>query len=216
MPAGDRVAHSPQHSVELIAPTFLEHWALKRKLPRQAVTQSGVGLRMWRRAPHVTGVVICGLAGSLVSDLPPGSVVVPEVAGLEDGSTVLCDPEFRAALVKAAESMGHLVDSRPLLTASDIITGFARERWSSSSFAAADMETALLATMGLRVATVRVILDGPMHPVSRDWLEPAYALRHPRLWGEFGWLVWNAPRFALRAAEIVRIGLPELSRAAVA
>jgi hypothetical protein len=200
--------------IELMAPTFLEHWALKRKLPHHPVSKSGVALRSWHREPHVVGVVICGLAGSLVSDLTPGSVLVPETAALEDGSRVICDPELRMALVGAAEYMGYAVDARPLLTATDVITGAARAAWASRSFAAVDMETARLANMDLRIATVRVILDSPTHPISRDWLQPTYALRHPRLWGEFGWLAWNGPRFALRAAEIVRGGLTELQPAA--
>jgi hypothetical protein len=205
-----------QHTLELMAPSFLEHWALKRKLPHHLSTKAGVALRSWRRSPHVAGVIICGLAGSLVPDLGPGSILVPEIACLEDGSTVDCDSEFRGALVTAAHSMGYSVDARPLLTASTVITGGEREIWSSRAFAAADMETALLANTELRIATVRVILDSPSHPISQEWLNPTVALRHPALWRECGWLAWNAPRFALRAAEVVRCSFPDLSRAALA
>ena len=210
----DRSALSTTSGLELIAPTFLEHWALKRKLSRQHTTHSGVALREWRRAAGLAGVVICGLAGSLVTDLTPGTVFIPEVARLEDGSTVVCDPAFTMALVTAARSLGYRLDTRPLLTASGLITGPERQRWSSKSFVAADMETALLANTGLRVATVRVILDSPTHPISQEWIQPARAALRPGAWRDLGWLAWNGPRFALRAAEVLRRGLPELSLAA--
>lgn len=200
--------------LDLIAPTSLEHWALKRRLPGHVSTRCGVALRSWRRRRCIRGVVICGLAGSLVPDLLPGTVLVPEIARTESGSTLVCDPEFRSALIQAARFKGYVVDTRPLLTASRLITGREREHWAIRSFAAADMETALLANQRLRVATIRVVLDAPTHPISQGWVAPARALIHPGMLTELAWLAWNGPQFALRAADVLGGGLTDLTMVA--
>ena len=118
-----------------------------------------------------------------------------------------CDPALVQALVTAARALHFRPDTRPLLTAPSLIVGDDRRHWFQQGFAAVDMETGLLAGRNLRVATVRVVLDSPEHGISPDWLRPTRALLRPRLWRELFWLGRMAPRYALRAARVLKAGL---------
>jgi hypothetical protein len=69
------------------------------------------------------------------------------------------------------------------------------------------METGLLVERNLRVATIRVVLDSPGQNISPAWLHPAKALLYPQLWQELFWLCRVAPRYALRAAQVLKTGL---------
>jgi Phosphorylase superfamily len=151
--------------------------------------------------------VVCGLAGALAPGLPPGTVLIPERVGLADGEIMQCDPALVQALVTAARALHFRPDTRPLLTAQSLIVGSDRREWCQRGFAAADMETGLLAGRNLRVATIRVVLDSPEHGISPDWLRPTRALLQPSLWRELLWLSRMAPRYALRAAQVLKVGL---------
>jgi hypothetical protein len=111
------------------------------------------------------------------------------------------------ALVTAARTLHFRPDTRPLLTSQSLIVGGDRHNWSQRGFVAADMETGLLAERNLRVATIRVVLDSPEHCISPDWLRPTRALLQPQLWQELFWLSRMAPRYALRAAHVLKAGL---------
>jgi hypothetical protein len=115
-----------------------------------------------------------------------------------------CDPALVQALVTAARALRLQSDTRPLLTAPSLIVGRERSDWYQQGFVAADMETGLLAGRNLRVATVRVVLDSPEYGISPDWLRPTRALLQPRLWREMLWLGRMAPRYALRAAQVLK------------
>lgn len=115
-----------------------------------------------------------------------------------------CDPVLVQALVTAARALGFQPDTRPLLTAPSLVVGKERGDWYRQGFVAADMETGLLGGRDLRVATVRVVLDSPEYNISQDWLRPARALIQPRLWRELFWLARAAPRYALRAAQVLK------------
>ncbi len=194
-------------SVEILAPTFLEYWAVRRTLPHVRACWAGVRLARWKGVGQGSIVVVCGLAGALVPGLPPGTVMIPDRVGLADGRIMYCDPTLVQALVTAAHALHFRPDTRPLLTAQSLVVGRDRHDWSQQGFVAADMETGLLAGQNLRVATVRVILDNPEYGISPNWLRPTRALLQPQLWRELFWLSHMAPRYALRAACVLKIGL---------
>ena len=194
-------------SVEILAPTLLEYWAVRRTLPHVRARWVGVRLARWKGTRQGSIVIVCGLAGALAPGLPPGTVLIPDTVGLADGRIVNCDPALVQALVTAARALHFQFDSRPLLTAQSLIVGGERHDWSQRGFVAADMETGLLAGQNLRVATIRVVLDSPEHGISPDWLRPGRAFLQPTLWRELFWLSHAAPRYALRAAHVLKAGL---------
>lgn len=194
------------HTIEILAPTWLEYRAVRRVLPRARVSRTGMRLARWQGASQGSSIVVCGLAGALAPDLPPGSVLVPEWVGLTDGSSLQCDPALVQALTTAALTSHFQPDNRPLLTAPTLIVGEARQHWFQQGFVAADMETGLLAGHHLRVATIRVVLDTPDYPISSAWLRPTRALLQPALWRELLWLSHMAPQYARLAARVLKAG----------
>jgi hypothetical protein len=195
------------YSVEILTPTFLEYWAVRRTLPYAQASWTGMRLARWKGARQGTTVIVCGLAGALLPGMPPGTVLIPDWVGLADGRIMQCDTTLVEALVTAARTLHFQPDTRPLLTAQSLIVGSDRQDWSERGFVAADMEAGLLAGRHLRVATIRVLLDSPEHSISPDWLRPTRALLQPQLWQELFWLSRVAPRYALRAAHVLKIGL---------
>ncbi len=191
-------------NIEILAPTWLEYRAVRRVLPRARASWTGMRLARWQGTQQGSPVVVCGLAGALATDLPPGTILIPERIGLVDGSSLSCDPVLVQSLTAAARSMSFQPDSRPLLTAPTLIVDAERQPWLQRGFVAADMETGLLAGRNLRVATIRVVLDTPNHALSADWLRPTRAMLHPSLWRELLWLSRVAPRYALRAAYVLK------------
>lgn len=194
-------------SMEILAPTFLEYWAVRCILPHARVSQAGVRLTRWKGANQGDIVIVCGLAGALAPGLRPGTVLIPERVGLPDGRMMHCDPMLVQSLVIAAHTLHFQPDMGPLLTAPSLIVGDERHGWLQRGFVAADMETGLLARRNLRVATVRVVLDSPEHGISSDWLRPTKALLQPSLWRELFWLSYMAPYYALRAAHVLHAWL---------
>jgi hypothetical protein len=100
--------------------------------------------------------------------------------------------------------MGLPAHTGPLLTAPSLVVATARHAWAREGFVAVDMETGLLVGRGLRVAAVRVVLDSPARELSPAWAQPWSVAVHPRAWGELVWLSHAAPRYALRAARVLR------------
>ncbi len=191
----------------ILAPTWLEYRAARRMLPEAGVTRAGVRLARWHGAREGSSVVVCGLAGALTPSLRPGTILVPEWAGLPDGRVMRCDPALVHALAAAARALGFQPNTGPLLTARSLVVGTARDDWARRGFVAADMETGLLTARNLRVATVRVVLDSPDRGISHEWLRPAEAMLRPKLWGELFWLCRVAYPYALRAATVLKGGL---------
>lgn len=201
--------HTTDH-MEILAPTILEYWAVRRTLrmlPHTRISWAGVRLARWKRVPQSSIVVVCGLAGALAPGLPPGTVLIPDRVGLTDGRILSCDPILVQTLATAAHSLHLRTDTGPLLTAPSLVVEDSRHYWSQQGFVAADMETGLLIERNLRVATIRVVLDNPEHNISPAWLRPTRALLQPPLWSELFWLSRVAPRYALRAAHVLNVGL---------
>lgn len=195
------------HDVEILAPTLLEYWAVRWMLPHVHTSRAGVRLAHWQGARAGSVVVVCGLAGALAPGLLPGTVLVPRWVGLADGKIMHCDATLVQALEAAARMLHFRLHTGPLLTTQSLTVGDDRHRWYRQGFVAADMETGLLAGKNLRVATIRVVLDGPEYGISPDWLRPTRALLQPRLWRELLWLSHTAPRYALRAGQVLKAGL---------
>lgn len=193
--------------VEILAPTFLEYWAVRVTFPRARASWTGVSLARWKGTSQGTIALVCGLAGALVSGLPPGTVLVPEQIGLADGRTMKCDPALVQVFITAARALQFRVETGPMLTTRAFLAGEERDTWARRGFVAADMETGLLAEQNMRVVTVRVVLDSPEHGISPEWLRPTRAMRQPLLWREMFWLGHAAPHYALRAARVLKAGL---------
>lgn len=197
------ISRSAMMEAQALTPTFIERWAVRRRLPHAHPVWTGVRLARWRGARAGSIVVLCGLAGALAPAIPPGTVLVPDWVGRPAGTILRCDAEVTRELREAATALGFKPETGPLLTSPTLVTGPEREKWARHGYVAADMETGLLAGQGLRVATVRVILDGPRNPISAQWLAPRMALLRPAMWRELWWLCWTAPAYSLRAAEVL-------------
>ncbi|HZS87459.1 MAG TPA: hypothetical protein VFE42_08225 [Chloroflexota bacterium] len=199
------------NDLQILAPTLLEYWAVRRVLPQSHVVRTGVALARWDGAAAGSMLIVCGLAGALAAEVQPGTILVPEQAGLPDGRMMRCDAALVQALAEAARALAIPVETGPMLTAPALVTGTDREVWARRGFVGADMEAGLLADRGARVATVRAVLDSPGRDISQLWLRPAEVMRRPRLWGELFWLSRAAPTYALLAARVLRAGLALLS-----
>jgi hypothetical protein len=199
---------TPEAPLRILAPTALEAWAARRELRGWPIERSGVGLSRLLAPDDGSVIVLCGLAGALVADLLPGSVVVPSSVGLPDGRHFSCHPGWVETFAAAAERLGLPVDTGPMLTAASIVTGAERATWAAHGYRAADMETGLLLAQGRQAATVRVILDTPARSISDRWERALQAFWRPRLWEELLWMGRHAPGYARLAARIVREALP--------
>jgi hypothetical protein len=169
-----------------------------------------VALRHWNEGDAPPLLVTCGLAASLLPQITPGTVVVPDAVALGESDPHPCEPELQAAFLRAAEALGYEAVAGTLVTVPSVVVGSARVRWARLGYIAADMETGLVAAAGRRVAAVRVVLDSPTHEVSERWERPAGVVLHPQVWPELLRLSRQAPRFALRAARVLAAGLARL------
>jgi len=172
------------------------------------VVRVGVGVS---RPPGLLAgpVVSCGLAGSLRSDVPLGTVLVPECVLRRDGSARRCDPALVEALVAGARRLGVEPVQEPMLTSETLITGAERAVWAARGCVAADMETGLLGVD--RLASVRVVLDTPGRELSAAWQRPARAIWQPRAWADLPWLLREGPRCARLAADVLALAFPALA-----
>jgi hypothetical protein len=196
--------------VVVVAALGVEARAVEKLAPRLPVVRAGVGLAALDRRLLTASVVLSvGLAGGLTDDLMSGTVVVPATVAREDGVLLACDPAWSAALEQASRRLGFPTSTAPLLSADALVTHAARARWAARGFAAADMETALLAGMVRRVAAVRVVLDTPQLEISPAWDRPARAAMNPLLWRQGAWLMRAAPRLCRRAAMVVAAALED-------
>lgn len=193
--------------LQILCPTELEYLPVRALLRAQRVERCGVGLSLWHPPELGGSVIVCGLAGALDSTLLSGSIVIPTEAVLPGGRVVSCDGELVSMLLAGARSLGFMPSTGRVLTAAEIVTGEARAQWSRQGFSAVDMESGLLDPESWRVASLRVILDTPARSISPDWLRPARAVRRPECWPELLWLAIAAPRFAWRAARVLRAAL---------
>ncbi|MBV8151756.1 MAG: hypothetical protein JOY59_09370 [Candidatus Eremiobacteraeota bacterium] len=195
--------------VTIVAATSLEAAAVRRASPGVRVVNAGIGLARLHGAFLGETVITCGLAGALVSGIPPGTVLVPATIVRPDGTLAACDPEIVAALTKAANARGHAPLPGPIFTSRSLVRGAARAEAAKSGAIAVEMESGLLDVP--RLATIRVVLDTPERELSDAWLVPWRAAMSPRAWPQLLWLVRDGPRFARRAAQIVAAALGDLT-----
>jgi 4-hydroxy-3-methylbut-2-enyl diphosphate reductase len=202
------VAETSDRGALVLAPMGLEWRAVRRALAAAGnpapVVRCGISLSRWEPPPPPRPALItCGLAGGLRSDLLPGTVVVADSVAFEDGDRVGCDPQWVAALIAGARACGQEPVVGPMLTARRLVVGDARRAWAARGFVAAEMETALLASIGAPLASLRVIVDAPAAEVSERWTSPGRAALDPRRWREAAWLAARAPGYARLAARCV-------------
>jgi 4-hydroxy-3-methylbut-2-enyl diphosphate reductase len=196
---------TPDRAPTVLAATRIEARAVRRALPGARVVRVGVALSRPATDALDGPIVTCGLAGSLRSDVPTGTVLIPSVVLRPGGGTLVCDSALVAALTAGARRLGLTPDCRPLVTSRTLVVGRERQAWAERGCAAADMETGLL--HAARLATVRVALDTPERELSGAWQRPATALWRPRAWTELAWLAREGPRCARLAAEVLAAAL---------
>jgi hypothetical protein len=206
--------HSPldPDDVTMVAAMANEAKPLRRLVPGLRLVCAGIGLADMGTPPSTSVVFSVGLAGGFDPALPPGTVVIPRQVAREDGAMLGCDHVWSAALESASTRLGFPTVSRPMLSASTLVTHDGRATWFAKGFAAVDMESALLAAMVPRVAAVRVILDTPVHEISPAWINPRRAAADPRNWREAAWLARWVPRCTRRAAQVVAAALEDTAR----
>ncbi|TDB84210.1 1-hydroxy-2-methyl-2-butenyl 4-diphosphate reductase [Actinomadura sp. KC216] len=161
----------------------LEARAVRRGLARTPVVVVGYRARRAGRVPDAcAALVVVGFCGALDERLRPGDVLVADEIrgsgpfrgewgvdppqGTEPGiGPVACaSPRLLAGeLIKD----GLSVQVGPLVTADHVVRGKERAIWAAQGARAADMESAVVAARaGNRpVAAVRVVVDGPGHPL---------------------------------------------------
>ena len=190
----------------IVTATAFETKAARRALPGINVIEGGIALAKMTAARREAqggsaAFVSCGLAGGLRPDLPTGAVVIPNDVLRPDGTTLHCDDELVARLIRAAEAIGVTPVTEPMVTTGAIVAKGERAQWASRGYAAVDMETGLLRAP--RVAAVRVILDTPQRELSKDWARPAIAALKPWNWPQLFWLVREGPRCASLSAGVI-------------
>jgi hypothetical protein len=210
------MTETPDRGALVLAPMGLEWRAVRRALAAAGnpapLVRCGIALNRWQPPPPPRPALItCGLAGGLRSDLPPGTVVVAESVAFEDGDPVACDTGWVDALVAGARACGQEPVVGPVLSARKLVVGDARRAWAERGFVAAEMETALLASTGAPLASLRVIIDAPAAEVSEHWVSPGRAALDPRRWREAAWLAARAPGYARLAARCLAAGLVGLA-----
>ncbi|MFI0407001.1 hypothetical protein [Actinomadura sp. 3N508] len=146
----------------------LEARAVRRGLVRTPVVVVGYRARRAGRVPDACAAfVIVGFCGALDERLRPGDVLVAdEIRGSGPGA----EPVPCASSRLLAEELikdGLSVQVGPLVTTDHVVRGKERAIWAAQGARAADMESAVVAARaGNRpVAAVRVVVDGPGHPL---------------------------------------------------
>ena len=198
--------------VTVVAAMANEARPVRRLVPQLRLLRAGIGLADMHEPPATPVAFSVGLAGGFDPRLAPGTVVIPPEVAREDGVMLACDVAWSAALERASMRLGFPTVTLPMLSAAALVTHAGRATWFQKGFAAADMETALLAGMVARVAAVRVILDTPLHEISPAWVNPRRAAADPRNWREAAWLARWVPRYTKRAAQVIAAALEDVAR----
>lgn len=190
----------------VVTATGVEARAARAALRDVRVVEAGVGLSRLDDDVALGDVVIsCGLAGALRTDIPTGTVVIPDTVLRPDGSVLACDGALVEGLDDAARRLGLVPERGAVLTSPTLVTGTARAQWVRRGYAAVDMESGMISAQ--RVAVVRVVLDTPARELSSAWLRPLTVIVRPDAWGQLGWLRREAPRCARLAADVIAAAL---------
>lgn len=144
----------------------VEARAVRRGLTRTPVVVVGYRARRADRLPDAcAALVTVGFGGALDGRLRPGDVLVADEIRGPGGKAVPCS----APRLLAGELIrdGLNVQVGPLVTADHVVHGRERAVWAAEGARAADMESAVIAARAatLPVAAVRVVVDGPGHPL---------------------------------------------------
>lgn len=144
----------------------LEARAVRRGLARTPVVVVGYRARRADRIPDAcAALVVVGFGGALDERLRPGDVLVAdEIRGSGPGAVECGAPRLLAGeLIRD----GLSVQVGPLVTTDHVVRGKERAIWAARGARAVDMESAVVAARaGNRpVAAVRVVVDGPGHPL---------------------------------------------------
>jgi hypothetical protein len=172
-------------------------WTVCRAVAR-TVPLVHTGVAGLPRLPSGSLVLSVGLCGALRRDLAPGTLVIPRHVGIA-GGRFATDKAASDALVAAARTRGVPAVEEDLVTTVTVVRGAERGRLAAEGYAAADMETGLLAAAGFRFAAVRVVLDNP------DSELPAALAGHAPWW-----------RRPLSAVGSVRLAVPATRGVALA
>jgi 4-hydroxy-3-methylbut-2-enyl diphosphate reductase len=146
----------------------IEARAVRRGLARTPVVVVGYRARRAARLPDAcAALVTVGFGGALDERLRPGDVLVADEIRGPGGTAVPC----AAPNLLAGELIrdGLSVQVGPLVTTGRVVHGADRARLAAQGARVADMESAVVAARGggLPVAAVRVVVDGPGHPLWR-------------------------------------------------
>jgi hypothetical protein len=188
-------------ALTVIAATGLEARAARNAMPHVRVIECGICLSRVDPAALGDVVISCGIAGALASDLPTGSVIVPDHVLTPAGTLLECDDAMVNGLDAAAQRLGRPPVRGALVTTRDLIAGGVRSAWARRGYVAVDMETGFVSAS--RVAAVRVVLDTPQRELSDAWLRPWTILLRPDAWSQIGWVLREAPRCAQLAASVL-------------
>ncbi|WP_165978651.1 1-hydroxy-2-methyl-2-butenyl 4-diphosphate reductase [Actinomadura darangshiensis] len=145
----------------------MEARAVRRGLTRTPVVVVGYRARRADRLPDAcAALVVAGFGGALDTRLRPGDVLVADEIRTPGGEkAVPC-----AAPRLLAEEMirdGLSVQTGPLVTTGHVVRGKERAVLAAQGARVAEMEAAVVAAHAgrLPVAAVRVVVDGPGHPL---------------------------------------------------
>ncbi|MGP4025070.1 phosphorylase family protein [Actinomadura sp. 3N407] len=168
MTSDDAVESRPVVGPVVCAALRVEARAVRRGLTRTPVVVVGYRARYADRLPDsCAALVTMGFGGALDERLRPGDVLVAdEIRGTGPGT----DPVPCSAPRLLAEELirdGLSVQVGPLVTTRRVVRGRERAIWAAQGARVADMESAVVAARaGSRpVAAVRVVVDGPGHPL---------------------------------------------------
>lgn len=182
----------PQRDViGIIAALALERRSLERGLRRDVsaravILQSGPGLERAAAAARrairsgATCLVSWGLAGGLVEEARPCSVLIPDRVVLSDGREVAVDLHWRKELVVRLRGEFDLLEGS-LVSVEEVLATPAAKSCSAlvSGAVAADMESGAVASVaaeaGVPFLAVRVVADGAADVLPREvaaWISP--------------------------------------------
>ena len=165
-PAGGGPAEAPAAGPVVCAALRIEARAVRRGLTRTPVVVVGYRARRAARLPDAcAALVTVGFGGALDERLRPGDVLVADEIRGPGGTAVPC----AAPHLLAGELIrdGLSVQVGPLITTDRVVRGAERAALAARGARVADMESALVAARGggLPAAAVRVVVDGPRHPL---------------------------------------------------
>lgn len=144
----------------------VEARAVRRGLTRTPVVVVGYRARRADRLPDAcAALVTVGFGGALDGRLRPGDVLVADEIRGPAGEVVPCSAPHLLAGELIRDGLN--VQVGPLVTTDHVVRGRERAAWAARGARVADMESAVIAARAaaLPVAAVRVVVDGPGHPL---------------------------------------------------